>query len=105
MKIKINSEEFEVIPCISFFSKFRGLMFSRKKNLLFIFKIKSRQFIHTFFVFFPITIIFLDEAYNVLEYKYIYPFQIYPTQNKAKYIIEIPKKLENVNKVTYICGN
>lgn len=55
-----------------------------------------------FFVFYPITVIFLDEFYKILEYKYLYPFQIYFPKNKAKFILEIPEKIENVNKIYFV---
>jgi len=102
MKLKINNEFYEFTLCNTFLSKFRGLMFSKKKNLFFIFPIKSRPLVHMFFVFFPITIICLDESYKILEYKYIYPFQLFLPKTKVKYILEVPKKIENVNKIHMI---
>jgi len=101
MKIKINSKEYEIVPCMSVFSKFLGLMFSKKKNLMFYFPVKTKPLIHMFFVFYPITIIFLDEFYRILDYKYIYPFQVYLPKYKAKYILEIPEKI-TPNKVYFI---
>ena len=102
MKLKINNKEYEFIRCNTFFSRLKGLMFSKKKNLLFIFPVKEKPFIHMFFVFYPITIIFLDEFYNILEHKHIYPFQIYLPKQKFKYLLEIPEKIENPNKVFFI---
>ncbi|MBU2639882.1 MAG: DUF192 domain-containing protein [Nanoarchaeota archaeon] len=102
MKLKINNKEYEFTQCLSFFSKLRGLMFSKKKNLFFIFPVKTRPLIHMFFVFFPITTIFLDENYNILETKILYPFQIYLPKKKIKYLLEVSEKIENVNKVYFI---
>ncbi|MAG47972.1 hypothetical protein CL617_05175 [archaeon] len=101
MKLKINNEFYEFTLCNTFFSKFKGLMFSKKKNLLFSFPVKTKPLIHMFFVFYPITIITLDESYRILEYKYIYPFQLFLPKYKVKYILEIPKKIE-ANKVFFI---
>ncbi len=102
MKLKINNKEYEFILCNTFSSRFKGLMFSKKKNLLFSFPVKEHPIIHMFFVFYPITLIFLDESYTILEHKYIYPFQIYLPKQKFKYLLEIPEKIENPNKVFFI---
>ena len=102
MKIKINNKEYEVEQCTTLLRMERGLMFSKKKNLLFTFPVKVRIFIHMFFVFYPITIIFLDEFYNILDHKILYPFQIYLPKQKIKYILEISEKIENPNKVFFI---
>ena len=53
--------------CISFWSKFRGLMFSNKKNLLFVFDNEERRGLHMFFVFFPINVIFLNKDFIIKE--------------------------------------
>ncbi|MBS3135477.1 DUF192 domain-containing protein [Candidatus Woesearchaeota archaeon] len=76
--------------CQSSFSKFLGLMFSRKKNLLFVFEKESRASLHMLFVFFPIWAIYLNERKETLVVKKLFPFISYfrPKQ-KAKYIIEL----------------
>lgn len=102
MKLKINNKEYEFKSCNTFFSKLRGLMFSKKKNLIFIFQVREKPLIHMFFVFYPITTIFLDEFYNILDHKILYPFQIYLPKQKFKYLLEIPEKIENPNKVYFI---
>ncbi len=102
MELKINSKFYDFIICKSFFSKFFGLMFSKKKNLFFVFPVKSKPVIHMFFVFYPITVILLDESYKILEYNYLYPFQIYLPKNKAKFILEIPEKIDSVNKIYFV---
>tara|TARA_Y100000310_G_scaffold339911_1_gene434072 strand:- start:164 stop:484 length:321 start_codon:yes stop_codon:yes gene_type:complete len=101
MKLKINNDSYNFIPCRTFLSKFRGLMFSKKKNLMFYFPLKERPLIHMFFVFYPITVICLDEFYKILEYKYIYPFTFFLPKYKAKYILEVPKRIE-ANKVYFV---
>tara|TARA_Y100000310_G_C20342538_1_gene650476 strand:+ start:42 stop:365 length:324 start_codon:yes stop_codon:yes gene_type:complete len=102
MKLKINNKEYEFTQCNTILSRVRGLMFSKKKNLLFTFPIKTRPFIHMFFVFYPITTIYLDEDYNILEHKRLYPFQVYLPKQKFKYMLELPEKIENPNKVFFI---
>ena len=76
--------------CKSFFSKFRGLMFSKKKDLLFVFENEKRRSIHMLFVFFPINVIFLDSNYVIKEVKKLYPFTFYLSNCKSKYILESP---------------
>lgn len=102
MKLKINNIEYEFALCNTFFSRLKGLMFSKKRNLLFTFPVKTKPIIHMLFVFYPITIIFLDEFYNILEFKHLYPFQIYLPKQKFKYMLEISEKIENPNKVFFI---
>lgn len=78
--------------CKSFWSKSRGLMFSPKKTLVFIFKRPQRISLHNFFVFYPINLLFLDENHKVIEKKRFYPFTFYKSKKKSKYLIESPKQ-------------
>ena len=74
---------------VSFLGKIIGLMFSKKRNLLFELNNK-RITVHSFFVFFPIRLYFLDENFNIVEKKILRPFQIYFSKAKAKWLVEIP---------------
>lgn len=73
----------------SFWRRFRGLMFRpRKDNLALIFS-KTRT-IHTFFVFFPIDLIYTDESYKVVELKEdLRPFSWYSPKESSRYLIEL----------------
>lgn len=83
----------DVEICENEWSKARGLMFSKKKNLLFFFDKPQRVTFHNFFVFFPIDLIFLDEEMRVVEIKEDFkPFRIYKPKNKAKYVLELCDK-------------
>jgi len=88
--IKIEDKEITAISCKSFFSKFKGLMFSPKKNLLFEFSQPTKTTIHMFFVFYPIKIYYLDEDKNILDNITAYPFKLYKTKYPSKYILEVP---------------
>jgi len=88
--IKIEDKEITAIKCSSFLSKFKGLMFSPKKNLLFEFSTPSKPIIHMFFVFYPIKIYYLDEDKNILDKIIAKPFHIYKTKYPSKYILETP---------------
>lgn len=85
MKIKI---------CKSWFSKFRGLMFSKKKNLLFVFNKEKIIAIHMLFVFFPITVIYLDKNKKETARVKAYPFTILKPR-KAKYILEAAEEIND----------
>lgn len=82
--MKIKAERLD-----STFKKFKGLMFSKKKNLLFKFTKPSIRPVHMFFVFFPITVAWLDSNFRVLEVRKAYPFLIYIPNQKASYILEL----------------
>ena len=80
--------------CKSIWSQTRGLMFSRKKTLIFEFDKEINVNLHMFFVFFPINVYFLNKNKEVIEIKENFkPFAIYKPKNKFKYIVESPKKL------------
>lgn len=79
--------------CKSFFSKLKGLMFTRRKNakpLFFVFSREKKIAIHMFFVFFPIKVIWLNKNKKVVEKKILKPFQSCCGKKKARYVLEIP---------------
>ena len=78
--------------CKSILCKTIGLMFSKIKPLIFIFKKEIRITLHMFFVFKPIDLIFLNKNKIVTETKHNFkPFTIYTPKEKVQYIIELPK--------------
>jgi len=78
--------------CESIFSRTWGLMFSKPRSLIFIFKKEKIIPLHMFFVFYPIDVLFLDKNNVVIEIKeHFAPFSFYNPKNKSKYIIELPK--------------
>ena len=97
----VHGKEFEVQECNSWFSIFRGLMFSRRKNLLFIFDKERKVGIHMLFVFFSIDVYWLDKDFRVIDLrKKVKPFTFAGSDKKAKYVLEISK-----NKVGLRVGN
>jgi len=87
---KKNLGEFEL--CDSFFSRFRGLMFRKKPvKLLFVFPFTARHAIHSLFVFFPFTAVFLDERKRVVDALDVEPFSLYAAPRApARYALELP---------------
>jgi len=82
----------------------KGLMFSKKKNLIFVFKKKMKINLHTFFVFYTINIYFLDESKKIIEIKEnLKPFRFYFSKKKTKYIVESPHhlKVSEGEKITW----
>jgi len=79
--------------CKTIFSKARGLMFSKKKTLIFVFTCPQRVSLHMLFVFFPIWVIYLDKNKKVIFKKKLLPFIsfINPKQH-AQYVIELVNK-------------
>lgn len=71
-----------------------GLMFSRKKTAVFEFSSEKRVSLHTFFVFFPITVLFLNAQKRIVEQKIMNPFTFYFPTHKSKYIVELPFKTQ-----------
>jgi len=91
--------------CDGYFSKFMGLMFSKKlnsgKSVILVCDFNSRFFcaIHMLFVFFPLDIIFLDSDKKVVDVRKAYPFVSFIAPRKeAKYVIEMNKG-ENILKI------
>ncbi len=85
MEIKID-KRCETLP-----NQMQGLMFSKKRTLLFVFKKPRRISLHNFFVFFPINLIFLDDEKRVIEIrKNFLPFTLYASKVWASYLIETP---------------
>ena len=90
--------------CKSVISKAVGLMFSRKKPLIFIFDKEKIVPLHMLFVFYPIDVLFLDKNKNVVEIKEsLMPFTFYKPKKRAKYIIEIP--VRTVKKTETMIGD
>jgi uncharacterized protein len=72
------------------FSKARGLMFSKQKNLIFPFDKEKLVPLHMYFVFFPIDVIFLNKNNKIVETKENFkPFSYYSPKCKAKFVIEL----------------
>jgi uncharacterized protein len=76
--------------CTSILSKATGLMFSRRKNLIFVFRDERIVPLHMMFVFFPIDVLFLDKNKKVVEIKENFrPWTFYTPKKKAMYVVEL----------------
>lgn len=74
----------------SLWGKASGLMFSSQKDLLFIEQKEKIIPLHMFFVFYPIDVVYLDSAKNVVAIKeHFLPFTFYTPKKKAQYVLEL----------------
>ncbi len=94
MKIGCLSFEKELVDTA--FRKAKGLMFRRKfdKALVFILDRETRigAAIHSYFVFFPFDIIWLDAKKTIADMRTVGPFRLIEMpRTNAKYFIELPK--------------
>ena len=98
--LKYKDEQIE-IPCqdCNIFQKMRGLMFRKRRNapvLLFRFIEDKNISFHSFFVFFPFVIIWLDKNNKIVEYKEIRPWTWrIKTRKPFSKVIEIPVSYKN----------
>jgi len=78
------------------FARFKGLMFVKEPQPLVLEFPQSsgvRAPIHTFFVKFPIDVIFLDTNFKVVDFiENLPPFKLYTSQSLAKYVLELPQE-------------
>ncbi len=90
MKIKLDGKTC-IVDKVGFLGKIFGLMFSRKRNLLFDLDFR-KEIVHSLFVFYSIKLFFLDKDFKIIEKRVLRPFWFYIPKIKAKYLVEIPAK-------------
>ncbi len=103
MKIYFKRKPLDVkVKRVSSFGKFIGLMFksAKSENLLFEFDYPGRIRIHSYFVFFKFTAVWLDKKNNVLEAEIVEPFRLNVRPKKPVHkLVEIPLNKKNLNLV------
>ena len=81
----------------SFFKRFLGLMFKARCDYPLLFeipqniKIKERSSIHSLFMRFELTLVFIDDDNLIYEIANLKPWKYYVPKKGAKYIIEFEK--------------
>lgn len=83
----------------SFFTKFKGLMFKKEIKEEEALVLTETNSIHTFFMFFPIDVIFLNENFSVVKkIENLKPNLITSPFTKAKFVIELKSgKIKKTN--------
>ena len=80
--------------CQSFLCRLRGLTFRRSlamgEGLLLVERSEGRSntAIHMWMVFFPITAVWLDKDFQVVDLKLAKPWRVYMPRKPAKYVLE-----------------
>lgn len=82
----------DAIVCSSIWSKARGLILSKRKNLIFFFRKPVKPRLHMVFVFYPIHVIGLDAKKRVNCTAMLRPFQTWKSPSEVQYVIELSKK-------------
>jgi hypothetical protein len=103
VNVFFNGKIISKASVLSGFSKYWGLMFSKKlrrgKSVIFIFDKERKVGIHMLFVFFPLDIVFLNSKKRVVDVRRSLPFiSFIIPRKKAKYVIEMNRG-ENVLRV------
>ncbi|MDR0912231.1 MAG: DUF192 domain-containing protein [Methanobrevibacter sp.] len=116
----------------SFYDRFKGLMFKKEVDFGFLIKIPKNRLknpknrlktskntlnhsnmntffkrfpssIHSFFMLVAIDIVFLDDNFNVVDLKTLYPWRFYIPKAVSFYVIEL--KLGTIKKYEIAIGN
>ncbi|MFA5076912.1 MAG: DUF192 domain-containing protein [Candidatus Micrarchaeia archaeon] len=89
--LRVGKRIFNAEAATTLLERARGLMLSKRKNILFFFEYEGAIGIHSFFVFFPFDAVYLDGGKRVVEVvKNIRPFTFYVRNTKpAKYLLEM----------------
>ena len=99
LRLKYSGKSLNLkIKRTNLFSKFFGLMFrsSETENLLFDFAKDCKIRIHSFFVFFPFLIIWLNEENEVVGHKIVKPFRFSVSSTKKfRKFVEVPINRKN----------
>lgn len=110
MIIKINYKGKEIginVNKLSKFGHYIGLMFRTREtsNLLFDFEKNTQILLHSYFVFFPFLVLWLDEHNRVMDFCIVNPFSLHINpKKKFRKIVEIPINKRNVKIARFFVG-
>ena len=89
------------------FTQFIGLMFSGRKTSIRLFSYLSERKvpIHSWFVFYPFLIVWLDSRNKVIEWKVVKPFTLHVAPKKlCRRFLEIPFDDKYLRVIRFIVG-
>jgi uncharacterized membrane protein (UPF0127 family) len=108
MKIMLGKRKINVpVRKVSFLGKFSGLMFRTRDTdaLLFEFPKDTRQPFHSFFVFFPFLMIWLDGENKAIGFRKVRPFTfIIRQKSKFRKVVEVPFNAKNEGIIDFFVG-
>lgn len=108
MKIYFKNKKINIpIKKVSGPGLIRGLTFKSKNtnNLLFEFKKETNMGIHSFFVFFPFLAIWTNKKNEVINFKFVKPFNpVIKPKKPFQKLIEIPLNPKNKKIIEYFVG-
>ncbi len=84
-----------------------GLIFKNKetRNLLFEFKNETKMKITSFFVFFPFLAIWTNKKKEVVDFRFVKPFNLSINSKKPfQKLIEVPLNSKNKKIISYFVG-
>ncbi len=87
--------EDHILECrktLSFWDRFRGLMFAPERKAIPLVITPCNQ-VHTWFMEFPLRLLYLDEVGMVLKNEQLSPWRFGKKVPGAKYVVEIPISL------------
>jgi len=96
---------FKVEKMKTWFQKAKGIMFRKKLTTAVVFDMnfesKANSAIHSFFVYVPFDVVFLNSKKKIVDMKTVNPWTFLVVPKKAaQYIIEIPKGTIKKHKLT-----
>lgn len=87
----------------NFFTQGWGAMFKKRLDCGLIFPFskptKNAASIHMFFVFTPLTVLWVNEEKVVVDKVVAKPFRVYSPDQEAKYVVELPPEISNKVKI------
>lgn len=89
----------DALICSSMWRKARGLILSRRKNLVFVFPWASRVALHMIGVLYPIDVVGLDSKKRVVSHARLKPLQFWRSPAEVEYIIELSRQPYAVPKL------
>ncbi len=103
MHVIIDKKKYNLIECITFTERFKGLMFTKEFN--YCMRFKKCNSIHTFFMSTKIDVIMTDKDNNVLyTYKNLSPWKIILPKKGVYSVYELPhNSIKNNIKKVKVC--
>jgi len=96
MHILIGRRKFDLIDCTTFYSRFKGLMFTRSFD--YCMKFGKCNSIHTFFMYTNIDVVMTDVDDNVLYvFKNVSPWRVILPKKNVHNVYELPSGSINGN--------